>query len=231
MADLPTPVNPNSGGPPARLSGPWLLLAEQEPYTVKTLHEQTHAIALRQLSKYGFEPAQAAQKAEDLAQSVLFELLMQVDDPGRELHGAPVALATTYIVHACQNLRRERKTGRFTGFDDEWSDFETMADSAWNPEMESMNYRRWQAMIAAIEYGLKPACREVLKWRYFQEFTYEEISEIRKNTVENVRDQAYKCRGHLKKIAAVWLERLEKRRATPAWWTTWKLLHAKNQRS
>ena len=67
------------------------------------------------------------------------------------------------------------------------------------PEKTMINKQRIQILRNIVEQ-LKPNYRELVKLRYFKEFSYEEISEELKIPIGTVKAQLYRSREQLFKI-------------------------------
>jgi len=138
-----------------------------------------------------------------VAQDVMQETFVRVYENRRRLMKAGSFKSWLFTIARNQCLNVLRRSKRYTEFDETTTDVH-----AFNGETPFARLMKAEQVELVNRFlnKLSPEYREVLVLREYQNFSYDEIAAVTRNTVSSVKSRLFKARRKLGQFLQPWLE-------------------------
>lgn len=165
----------------------YLLMKRYEPVLLRYIHRMT------QINR---------EEAEDLLQDIFIKVYRNLNgfDINLKFSTWVYRIAHNEIISQYRKTRRDRLTFELDDERDETSSLVNFLSGTLNLEAEYLNREKSTEVAKALS-ELAPKYREILVLRYFEELSYEEISDILRKPPGSVATLLNRARERFKKIA------------------------------
>lgn len=165
----------------------YLLMKRYEPVLLRYIHRMT------QINR---------EEAEDLLQDIFIKVYRNLNgfDINLKFSTWVYRIAHNEIISQYRKTRRDRLTFELDDERDETSSLVNFLSGTLNLEAEYLNREKSTEVTRALS-ELAPKYREILVLRYFEELSYEEISDILQKPPGSVATLLNRAREKFKKIA------------------------------